>query len=279
MSSSPAPSAAPAQVSDAHGRAPATTTRRRCGLSRRRSTSSPTSSRTCLPAALDALAGIVPVRPGRRALEVGAGPDRREGLPRRAGAGGRALCGGRRRGVACGGAGARSGAPAILKTRRLGYDGKGQARIAGARGRGRGACVDRRRRRRCWRAFVAFEREISVIAARGLDGAVVGLRSRRERASRRHPAHDDRAGGDPHGAGAGRGAAGGADPDGARLCRRDRRRALRHAAGAGRQRDRAAGPQFRALDDRRLPRSTSSSSMSGPSPAGRSATGRGIRTR
>ena len=63
------------------------------------------------------------------------------------------------------------GAPAILKTRRFGYDGKGQA-------------VLRRQEdaERAWdsvngassiiESFVPFEREISVVAARALDGAV-----------------------------------------------------------------------------------------------------------
>ena len=68
---------------------------------------------------------------------------------------------------------ARLGTPCILKTRRLGYDGKGQFRIKS------GADVDA-----AWRAlgaqaagvglilegFVAFQRELSVVAARGRDG-------------------------------------------------------------------------------------------------------------
>lgn len=64
------------------------------------------------------------------------------------------------------------GAPAVLKTRRFGYDGKGQAMIRHA------GEIDA-----AWRtigeqpaileAFVPFEREISVIAARGRDGEVV----------------------------------------------------------------------------------------------------------
>lgn len=63
------------------------------------------------------------------------------------------------------------GRPAVLKTRRFGYDGKGQALIR--RGVDPAAA---------WReigeqpaileAFVPFEREISVVAARGLDGQV-----------------------------------------------------------------------------------------------------------
>jgi 5-(carboxyamino)imidazole ribonucleotide synthase len=68
---------------------------------------------------------------------------------------------------------ARIGTPCILKTRRLGYDGKGQFRIKSA------ADVDA-----AWAAlgaqadsvglilegFVAFERELSVVAVRGRDG-------------------------------------------------------------------------------------------------------------
>jgi len=63
------------------------------------------------------------------------------------------------------------GLPAVLKTRRFGYDGKGQAIIR--------ACADPDR---IWRdlgtksaileAFVPFEREVSVIAARSADGKV-----------------------------------------------------------------------------------------------------------
>jgi 5-(carboxyamino)imidazole ribonucleotide synthase len=65
----------------------------------------------------------------------------------------------------------RIGRPAVLKTRRFGYDGKGQATIRN------GVKADA-----AWRdvggqpsileAFVPFEREVSVIAARSRDGAV-----------------------------------------------------------------------------------------------------------
>lgn len=63
------------------------------------------------------------------------------------------------------------GCPAILKTRTLGYDGKGQVRItdpaeadaAFAAMAGAPAILE---------GFVAFDREVSVIAARGLDGRV-----------------------------------------------------------------------------------------------------------
>ena len=70
-------------------------------------------------------------------------------------------------------AAAELGVPAIIKTRRFGYDGKGQHRLADA---------DAGTIARAWDAlkgqpliyegFVDFEREISVIAARGVDGAV-----------------------------------------------------------------------------------------------------------
>ena len=63
------------------------------------------------------------------------------------------------------------GRPAVLKTRRFGYDGKGQV-----------ADQKRHRSRAAWRevggqpcileAFVPFEREVSVVAARGHDGGV-----------------------------------------------------------------------------------------------------------
>ncbi|MCX7289056.1 MAG: 5-(carboxyamino)imidazole ribonucleotide synthase [Rhodobacterales bacterium] len=63
------------------------------------------------------------------------------------------------------------GLPAILKTTRLGYDGKGQVKLTSA------ADIPA-----AWRAmadapsvlegFVSFDREVSVIAARGLDGSV-----------------------------------------------------------------------------------------------------------
>ena len=64
------------------------------------------------------------------------------------------------------------GTPAILKTRRFGYDGKGQVRITDTAQaeeafdalKGAPAVLE---------GFVNFTREISVIAARGIDGAVV----------------------------------------------------------------------------------------------------------
>jgi 5-(carboxyamino)imidazole ribonucleotide synthase len=65
----------------------------------------------------------------------------------------------------------RLGCPAVLKTAGFGYDGKGQVRIdhpaaaeeAWRQSGGQPAVLE---------AFVDFEREVSVVAARGLDGAV-----------------------------------------------------------------------------------------------------------
>jgi 5-(carboxyamino)imidazole ribonucleotide synthase len=69
------------------------------------------------------------------------------------------------------GALARIGRPAVLKTRRFGYDGKGQAAIqngtmpeAAWREVGGQPCI--------LEAFVPFAREVSIIAARARDGAV-----------------------------------------------------------------------------------------------------------
>ncbi len=121
-------------------------------------------------AALDVLEAARPIRPNRRALAVSqdriAEKDFLTGL-----------------GLACapyaavGGmadlraALARIGAPAILKTTRLGYDGKGQFRLAGpedaeaalAAMGGAAAVLE---------GFIDFSHEVSVIAARGLDGSV-----------------------------------------------------------------------------------------------------------
>jgi 5-(carboxyamino)imidazole ribonucleotide synthase len=65
----------------------------------------------------------------------------------------------------------RIGRPAVLKTRRYGYDGKGQATIkngtdaqAAWREVGAQPCI--------LEAYVPFEREVSIVAARGQDGAV-----------------------------------------------------------------------------------------------------------
>ena len=120
-------------------------------------------------AALDLLESLKPIRPNRRCLAIAQDrlleKDFLTGL-----------------GIACApyravntaadldGAIAAIGTPAILKTTRLGYDGKGQMRLMSpgdapeAKAALRQACV--------LEGFVSFTHEVSVIAARGLDGSV-----------------------------------------------------------------------------------------------------------
>lgn len=66
------------------------------------------------------------------------------------------------------------GAPAILKTRRFGYDGKGQARIKTPDDAAQ-ALADMNNAPAILEGFVDFSHEVSVIAARGLDGAVAAF--------------------------------------------------------------------------------------------------------
>ena len=120
-------------------------------------------------AALDALGGT-PLHPGRRALEVsrdrldekrflqGLGLATAPFAPVDDAAGLEAALAG-------------IGTPALLKTRRLGYDGKGQARLD-TPGDAAGALAAMQGAPAILEGFVAFEREVSVIVARGQDGAV-----------------------------------------------------------------------------------------------------------
>lgn len=66
------------------------------------------------------------------------------------------------------------GAPAILKTRRMGYDGKGQARIMD-RADARAALAAMAGQDAILEGFVPFSHEVSVIAARGLTGSVAAF--------------------------------------------------------------------------------------------------------
>jgi 5-(carboxyamino)imidazole ribonucleotide synthase len=66
---------------------------------------------------------------------------------------------------------ARIGTPAILKTRRFGYDGKGQARIM-EQGEAAGALATLNGTPAILEGFIDFSVEISVIAARGRDGQI-----------------------------------------------------------------------------------------------------------
>ncbi|MBE2239030.1 MAG: 5-(carboxyamino)imidazole ribonucleotide synthase, partial [Caldilineaceae bacterium] len=64
---------------------------------------------------------------------------------------------------------AQIGAPAVLKTAAFGYDGKGQARIDEA-AQALAAWESIGRQAAILEGFVDFEREVSVVAARGVDG-------------------------------------------------------------------------------------------------------------
>jgi 5-(carboxyamino)imidazole ribonucleotide synthase len=62
------------------------------------------------------------------------------------------------------------GAPAILKTRRLGYDGRGQIRIRSAADAA--GAYEKLGAPGILECYCAFEREVSIIAARGWDGSI-----------------------------------------------------------------------------------------------------------
>lgn len=121
-------------------------------------------------AALDVLEALRPIRPNRRALAISqdriAEKDFLTGL-----------------GLTCApyaavgsladlqAALAQIGTPAILKTTRLGYDGKGQALIM-TPADAVAAWDAMQRQPAVLEGFVSFSHEVSVIAARGLDGSV-----------------------------------------------------------------------------------------------------------
>ena len=123
-------------------------------------------------AALDALESIVPVRPGAEALWVSQNREREKEFLRRVGVP-VADWAPVRTSEELLSAIASVGAPAVLKTAAFGYDGKGQARVhsknlseaaAAWTSLGNVPCV--------LESFVEFQREISVIAARGMGGEV-----------------------------------------------------------------------------------------------------------
>ncbi len=69
---------------------------------------------------------------------------------------------------------ARLGRPAVLKTRRFGYDGKGQVKIAD--GMDAATAFDAiGRQPAILEGFVTFTREVSVVAARGEDGSIAAF--------------------------------------------------------------------------------------------------------
>lgn len=123
------------------------------------------------PAALDAIEAVAPVRPGRRALEIS-----RDRRTEKTFLGGLGLTTAPWAEVTCAAtldtALARIGIPSILKTATLGYDGKGQARLMAATD-APAALAAMAGAPAVLEGFVDFQREVSVIVARGLSGEVV----------------------------------------------------------------------------------------------------------
>ena len=119
---------------------------------------------------LDVLESLRPVRPGRRALAVS-----QDRLTEKDFLSGLGLTTAPYRDVpdaaALTVAVEEIGAPAILKTRRLGYDGKGQARIM-APAQAETALAEMSGQDAILEGFVGFSHEVSVIAARGVTGEV-----------------------------------------------------------------------------------------------------------
>ena len=124
-----------------------------------------------VPAAtVEAAAAQVPVRPGGRVLHVAQQRLREKGFLAEAGLPVARFLPVRslddlRRGLAA------VGIPAVLKQAAWGYDGKGQVRIASA-AEAESAWSAVGAQESILEAFVDFEREVSVVAGRGLDGSV-----------------------------------------------------------------------------------------------------------
>jgi 5-(carboxyamino)imidazole ribonucleotide synthase len=124
-----------------------------------------------VPAAtVEAAAAWAPVRPGGRVLHVAQQRLREKGFLAEAGLPVARFVPVRsledlRRGLAA------VGLPAVLKQAAWGYDGKGQAKLASA-AEAETAWAAVGAQESILEAFVDFEREVSVVAARGLDGSV-----------------------------------------------------------------------------------------------------------
>lgn len=121
-------------------------------------------------ASLDALEAIRPIRPNRKALAIS-----QDRIPEKEFLTGLGLSTAPFARVtdaaSLDAAIARIGLPAILKTTRLGYDGKGQARINDISD-AQAALATMNGAEAVLEGFVSFRFEASVIAARGLDGSV-----------------------------------------------------------------------------------------------------------
>ncbi len=120
--------------------------------------------------ALDVLEALRPIRPGRKVLAISqdriAEKDFLTGLGLTV-----APYASVRTAADLDAAIAKIGCPAILKTTRLGYDGKGQARIMAA-GDAAAALAAMGGADAVLEGFIDFSHEVSVIAARGMDGSV-----------------------------------------------------------------------------------------------------------
>ncbi len=125
-------------------------------------------------AALDVVEGHAPIRPPRRALDVSRDRFGEKEFLRSLGLAtapfARVDDAGDLEAAA-----AAVGLPAILKTRRLGYDGRGQFYVGDLDVDGPVATASLRGAPAILEGVVPFEREASVIAARGLDGSVAAF--------------------------------------------------------------------------------------------------------
>jgi 5-(carboxyamino)imidazole ribonucleotide synthase len=116
------------------------------------------------------LEALVPVRPGSKALGVAQDRLQEKALARQLGAM-TADYSAVQTLADLQAAVARQGAPGILKTTRMGYDGKGQAKILSAADCA-SAHAAMNGQMAIYESFVHFDCEVSVLVARGLDGAV-----------------------------------------------------------------------------------------------------------
>jgi 5-(carboxyamino)imidazole ribonucleotide synthase len=124
-------------------------------------------------AALDIIEPLCPVRPGRRALAISQDRLAEKTFLTEIGLRTAPFAAvATQAGLAA--ALSRTGMPAILKTRRFGYDGKGQVRIA-TPGEAEAALAAMQGTEAILEGWVAFSHEVSVIAARGLDGRIAAF--------------------------------------------------------------------------------------------------------
>ena len=124
-------------------------------------------------AALDEVERLVPIRPSAEALWVSQNREREKEFLRKVNVplSPWAMV---RTGEELASALSSVGAPAVLKTAAFGYDGKGQEKTSSKNESAAEAAWARLGKAPCvLEAFVDFEREVSVIAARGLDGKIV----------------------------------------------------------------------------------------------------------